>query len=221
MLSTKITVYLSAPWALGEGEVIRCFGGPMGAVLQALAGLPGGLPLVRSSVLVTAWWLGGPGAQQVCSWHRAPQPGTDTCGKSWHWGFRGRAVALGPTDGVALPRLRGGGMQKNRSFSGPLACFPFRLTTSSVQAASISLSPHRPRSEGAPAAAAPACVSRVKSPSDREDERAAEKLEGGSLGLQTPSYLLGEQFAKPVRQKASPSATDAAKGDAARRRVPG
>lgn len=221
MLSTKITVYLSAPWDLGKGEVIRCFGGPMSAVLQALAGLPGGLPLVRSSVLVTAWWLGGPGAQQVCSWHRAPQPGTDTCGKSWHWGFRGRAVALGPTDGVALPPLRGGGMQKNRSFSGPLACFPFRLTASSVQAASISLSPHRPRSEGAPAAAAPACVSRAKSPSDREDERVAEKLKGGSLGLQTPLYLLREQFAKPVRQKASPSATDAAKGDAARRRVPG
>lgn len=73
------------------------------------------------------------------------------------------------------------------------------------------------RSEGAPAAAAPACVSRAKSLSDSENERVAGKLEGDSLGLQTPPYLLGKQFAKPVRQKASPSATDAAKAEAARR----
>lgn len=37
-----------------------------------LTGLSVGPKPVQSSILMTTEWLGGPGAPQVCSWHRAP-----------------------------------------------------------------------------------------------------------------------------------------------------
>lgn len=44
----------------------------MDAGSLTVTGLSVGPKLMRSSILVTTEWLGGPGAPQVCSWHRAP-----------------------------------------------------------------------------------------------------------------------------------------------------
>lgn len=44
----------------------------MDAGSLTLTGLSVGPKLMWSSILVTTEWLGGPGAPQVCIWHRAP-----------------------------------------------------------------------------------------------------------------------------------------------------